>query len=230
MSAGSTVERTDVAECLAHFGVGDDDRRDERCAISTSNEQLEQIVKWLEMIEVWNAACGLTSIKTARERIDKLVLDSLCVLPFLRGKRVLDIGSGGGAPGIPLAIFAPHNNYTLIDAVMKKAQFLNRCVSDLRLSGVRALHTRVGSLKEDAFDTIVARGVGAASRLLQASAHLAGSATRWIFFKPASAPEEKLPARDGWDIQYVHAPCARMTLSLMIVERSQNRANGHRNG
>ena len=188
--------------------------------IDASDAQLEQTLEWLNLIARWNDVCGLTSIRDLPGRLDKLVLDSLAARPFLRPGRVLDVGSGAGAPGIALAIFEPQNNYTLVDAVMKKAQFLERCARDLNLAHVDARHCRVEQLKAPpTYDTIIARGVGGADRIVRAASCLAKPTTRWIFFRSAGARKETLPTGERWRIEYANAPCERKTLSLMILER-----------
>lgn len=187
--------------------------------IRPTDEQLAHTAAWLGAVSTWNKVYNLTAVRDAKEQLEKLVFDSLAALPFLRAGAVLDVGSGAGAPGLPLAIFAPKNAYTLIDAVMKKVYFLERCIDDLGLAHVRAVHKRLEQLKATtAYDTIVSRGVGGADRLLRAGAHLAKQSTRWIVFRPAKAAPETLG--DAWRVEHVPAPGRRKTLSLMIVERA----------
>ena len=114
---------------------------------------------WLhwELLLKWNQKINLTAITTARESEELHYLDSLQSLPYLRGKRVLDVGSGAGFPGIPLAISTPTINYTLLEPRRKRVSFLRTVKSRLALSNVEIIEGRSTDEVKERYDTVVTR-------------------------------------------------------------------------
>lgn len=126
--------------------------------LGLSPAQTVQLEAYLDLLDRWNRIHNLTAIRDRAQMVTLHLLDSLAVVPHLRGPRVLDVGSGGGLPGIPLAIARPEFDVTLLDANHKKAAFLNQAVAELRLANVRVAAERVESWDTaQRFDTIVSR-------------------------------------------------------------------------
>jgi 16S rRNA (guanine527-N7)-methyltransferase len=106
----------------------------------------------------WNRAYNLTAVRDPRAILARHLLDSLSILPWVRGPRVLDVGTGPGLPGIPLALAAPGLAVTLLDANGKKARFCRQCVVELRLSNVDVVQARVESYRPPrGFDSVTTR-------------------------------------------------------------------------
>jgi 16S rRNA (guanine527-N7)-methyltransferase len=116
---------------------------------------------YLELLAKWNRVYNLTAIRDRRQMQSHHVNDALAVLPFLPeepGLRILDVGSGGGTPGIPLAIVRPDWRVAVLDANRKKAAFLTQAAIELRLSNVRAIASRIEDLASDErFDVVISR-------------------------------------------------------------------------
>ena len=186
--------------------------------INATSNQLDKTLAWLDMVSQWGNAYNLTGIKDTVERINKFVLDSLATQSFLQGKEVLDVGSGAGVPGIPLAIFSPEKRYTLIDSSTKKALFLARCVRHLKLAGVKVIHTRMEQIDLRDYDTILARGVGSASHLIKLNRQKEKGDALWIIFKAARLPREKPP--NDWHAEYIDKPFQRSSLALMLLSKA----------
>jgi 16S rRNA (guanine527-N7)-methyltransferase len=130
----------------------------EALGIGLSSAQIAQLEGYLDLLEKWNRVYNLTAIRERAQMVTHHVLDSLAVLPHLRGPRVLDVGSGGGLPGIPVAIARPDLDVTLLDANHKKSAFLNQAAAELRLANVHVAAQRVESWETaQRFDTIVSR-------------------------------------------------------------------------
>jgi 16S rRNA (guanine527-N7)-methyltransferase len=130
----------------------------EALGIGLSSAQIAQLDGYLDLLEKWNRVYNLTAIRERAQMVTHHALDSLAVLPHLRGPRVLDVGSGGGLPGIPVAIARPDLDVTLLDANHKKAAFLNQAAAELRLANVHVATQRVESWDTaQRFDTIVSR-------------------------------------------------------------------------
>jgi 16S rRNA (guanine527-N7)-methyltransferase len=142
--------------------------------VASSEPQVERLERYLALLEKWNRVYNLTAIREPERMVTHHLLDSLAILPHVRGPRVLDVGSGAGLPGIPLAIAAPELAITLLDSSHKKAAFLQQAVAELGLANATVVADRVESWQTDArFDTIVSRAfadlgefVAAAARLL----------------------------------------------------------------
>lgn len=162
-------------------------------AVPAGGKQIDQVLSWLDMLEQWNRIYNLTRIPPA-QRLARVVLMSIAALPHLKPGRVLDVGSGAGIPGIPLAIFAPQNDYTLVESSNKKSRFIEQSRLELGLENLRSCCTRIESMPPDTYNTIIARAYAQADVLLKTSRHLSGVHTRWLMFKGKSvfAEAEKI--------------------------------------
>ena len=98
-----------------------------------SRGQAERMVRFLECLKKWNKAYNLTAIRSYQKMLSHHVADSLSIARFLHGKAILDVGTGAGFPGVPLAILYPKKQFTLLDSVGKKIRFLHEAVRQLGL-------------------------------------------------------------------------------------------------
>ena len=136
--------------------------------------ELERFGRYLDLLEKWNRVYNLTAIRSRERMVTHHLLDSAAILPHVKGPRVLDVGSGAGLPGIPLAIANAELQVTLLDANHKKTAFLRQAVAELGLANAAVASERVESWRTSArFETIVSRAfselgefVAATSRLL----------------------------------------------------------------
>lgn len=170
-----------------------------------------------ELID-WNQRLNLTAIDDPPRIVTHHFMDSLSVAGSLRGETVADVGTGGGFPGLPLAIARPDLRFTLIDSVQKKLRFVDHAVQALGLANVTTQHARVERLAPPApFDTVVTRAFAPLPRLARWVQPLCGSSTRVIAMKgrwPETPPkdisrqeDEALPR--GWkilDVKRVEVP------------------------
>ena len=139
-------------------------------AICLSHAQIEQLDAYLCLLFTWNRAYNLTAITSPNEMVYLHIIDSLLVRSHLIGTHCLDVGTGGGLPGIPLAIVRPDTNWVLLDKNSKKTRFLTQAIADLKLKNALASHSRVEDLaKQQSFDTIISRAF-ASLRLFAESA------------------------------------------------------------
>ncbi len=167
----------------------------ERLGVTLTDSQLQQQLRLLDELAQWNRAYNLTAIRERGAMVRAHLLDSLAALPELYGTRILDVGTGAGFPGLPLAIAAPERHFTLVDAVAKKIRFVAHAVRRLALGNVEPLHARVESLAggQPPFDTILARAYAALPELLTSVSALAGEETRVLALK-GRYPEGELAA------------------------------------
>lgn len=158
-----------------------------------------------ELID-WNQKMNLTAIDDPPRIATHHLLDSLSAGPLLQGPRVADVGTGGGFPGLPLAIALPALRFTLIDSVAKKLRFVDHVVQVLNLANVETLHTRVEQMKQVApFDTVITRAFAPLPRLCEWVQPLCGRQTRVIAMKGRWPPEpggnDSADVPRGWRIE-----------------------------
>lgn len=141
--------------------------------IPCDENQLALLLQFIKLIEKWNKAYNLTSVRNREEMARLHILDSLTVLPFIHGNRVADIGTGAGLPGIPLAIFLPDVEFTLIDSNSKKTRFVQQAILELKLTNVTVLHSRVEDFQPDQlFSTVTMRAFASLQDIMRLTQHL----------------------------------------------------------
>jgi 16S rRNA (guanine527-N7)-methyltransferase len=121
-------------------------------------EQRGQLLAFLALMQKWNRTYNLTAIRNPETAVDLHLLDSLTVWPHLHGARILDVGTGAGLPGIPLAVVSPERVFVLLDSNAKKTRFVRQAVIELGLKNVDVVTARVEQYRpENRFDTVLAR-------------------------------------------------------------------------
>jgi 16S rRNA (guanine527-N7)-methyltransferase len=134
---------------------------------------MTQLIEYLALLEKWNRVYNLTAIRDAEKMVSVHLLDCLAVLPHLGGGRVLDVGSGAGLPGIPLAVAKPGIHVSLLDSSHKKAAFLKQAVAELRLKNADVVCERVESWHPaEKFDWIISRALAELVEFATLTGHL----------------------------------------------------------
>lgn len=133
----------------------------------------EKLWAYIELLQKWNRVYNLTAIHDPEKIVQLHILDSLSVRAYLQGNRILDVGSGAGLPGIPLALTCPDKTFTLLDSNSKKTRFLTQVVCELGLKNVTVVHDRAENFHPDqCFDNIVTRAFAALTDMLLHTEHL----------------------------------------------------------
>jgi 16S rRNA (guanine527-N7)-methyltransferase len=156
--------------------------------MALSEEQMRQFAAYAGLLLKWNRVHNLTTISSIDEVITHHLLDSLALVTPLRriaaaGGRVLDVGSGGGFPGIPLSIACPDLAVTMLDAVQKKCAFLTQVQLELRLPNATVVHARVEQWRAPPFDLIVSRAFASLRDFVALTAHLLRADGAWLAMK-----------------------------------------------
>ncbi|MFA6161896.1 MAG: 16S rRNA (guanine(527)-N(7))-methyltransferase RsmG [Methylobacter sp.] len=141
--------------------------------LNVTSEQVDQLLSFIKLIEKWNKAYNLTAIRDREDMAKLHILDSLAIVPHIEGKRVIDIGTGAGLPGIPLAICLPEVGFTLLDSNAKKTRFVQQVVLELKLKNVEVLHSRVENYHPvQVYDAVLTRAFASLPDIVKLTAHL----------------------------------------------------------
>lgn len=135
--------------------------------LEPSDRDLQRLLEYLQLLSKWNKTYNLTAVRDSEEMLWRHLVDALSVAPYINGPRILDVGTGPGLPGIPLAILYPTLSFSLLDSNVKKTRFLTQSVIELGLSNVEVLHTRVETLSgTECFDQIVSRAFASLDKMV----------------------------------------------------------------
>lgn len=142
--------------------------------LNCSSLQLEKLLKYLELLQRWNKAFNLTAIRDPLQMVRLHLLDSLAIHPYIQGlKSIIDVGTGPGLPGIPLAILNPEINFTLLDSNGKKTRFLFQAINELKLTNASEINHRVEAYQPNQlFDAVISRAFSSISDMLNQCDHL----------------------------------------------------------
>jgi 16S rRNA (guanine527-N7)-methyltransferase len=160
--------------------------------LDVSPEAQQKLLQYLSLLNKWNKVYNLTAVRDPLEMVTLHLLDSLSVLPYIKAKNLLDVGSGGGLPGIVLAICKPELQVTTIDTVQKKAIFMRQVKGELGLSNLEVVHARVENYQpSEKFAAIISRAFSEATLFIKLTQHLIAENGQWLAMK-GLAPKDEL--------------------------------------
>jgi 16S rRNA (guanine527-N7)-methyltransferase len=194
-------DRAALAQVLAE-GIAD-------MQLAVSPAQQEKLMDYLGLMFKWNSVYNLTSLRDPMQMVTHHLLDSLAAVPaFEQARNVLDVGSGGGLPGIVLAIVRPDMQVSMIDTVHKKTAFLTQVKAQLGLNNVTVYTMRVEQLQKsegDQFDVITSRAFADLSDFVNWSSHLLAKGGRYIALKGTAPKDEQERLPGDWRVSAVEA-------------------------
>lgn len=160
-------------------------------SLAVTPEQQEKLLQYLALLHKWNKVYNLTAVRDPEQMVSHHLLDSLAVLPHLWPQRWLDVGCGGGLPGIVLAVMRPEWSFTLLDSNSKKTGFVQQAAIELGLHNVEVLCERVEQWQTgEKFDGIISRAFADVSDFVSLTRHLLAEGGRWAAMK--GVPEQEL--------------------------------------
>lgn len=204
-----------------------------RLGVALTDSQSDLLAQYAALLLRWNHVHNLTAIDSPAQLLTHHMLDSLAILPEIqrrimrRSMRLLDVGAGGGLPGIPLAIAAPELQVTLIDKVQKKVAFLTQVKLELGLHNIAPLHGRVETLQPPPFEVIVARAFASLEDFVGLTRHLLAPHGWWFAMKGTVPGAElvalKLAAPDVRlvDIVPLQVPGLQAERHLIVMQSSE---------
>ena len=188
-----------------------------------------QLLAFLALLNKWNRAYNLTAVREPREMVSRQLLDSLSILPFVTAEHLLDVGAGGGLPGIPLAIALPEKRFTLLDSNSKKTRFLTQCVLELGLKNVDIIHGRAESCDPAIqYRQISSRAFTALDNLVAWCGHLLADEGEFLAMKGQFPDDEVAALPSDWQLMSRHSlsvPSSDGDRHLLVIGRDC----GHQN-
>ena len=173
-------------------------------ALTLSEKQRQQLLSYVMLLAKWNKVYNLTSVRDIDVMVSRHLLDSLTVLPFLVGHSLLDVGSGAGLPGIPIAIARPDLAVTLLDSNSKKTRFLQQAKAELELDNVTVIHERIEQASLPEFDLVTARAFSTLADIIDLTERHCHDASRLLLMKGVYPEEELMRVTGGFKLESVH--------------------------
>lgn len=159
--------------------------------LAVSDEAQQKLLAYLALLQKWNKVYNLTAVRDPLEMVTLHLLDSLSVLPYVNSNNILDVGSGGGLPGIVLAICKPELQVTTIDTVQKKVIFMRQVKGELGLDNLTPVHARVENFKPDVpFEIVISRAFSEIALFVQLTKHLIAENGQWLAMKGIMPADE----------------------------------------
>jgi 16S rRNA (guanine527-N7)-methyltransferase len=168
----------------------------EQTDLNVSDFQKNQLVELVELLNKWNKAYNLTSVRDPNQMLIKHIMDSIVVSPYLQGQRLIDVGTGPGLPGLPLAILNPDKQFVLLDSLGKRLRFIRQAVLALGLKNVEIIQSRVEEYQpEEKFDVVLSRAFASLQDMLFWCKHLPNENGHFLALK-GQFPEQEIAQLD----------------------------------
>ena len=163
--------------------------------LKVSTIQKQKLLGYVSLLDKWNKAYNLTSVRDPKQMMVKHILDSLAIYPHLakhEAKHIIDVGTGPGLPGMPLAIAFPETAFTLLDSLGKRVRFMTQCVHALKLANVTPVQSRVEAhTPAQPYDIVLSRAFASLKDMLHWCQHLVNSDGQFLALK-GQFPEDEL--------------------------------------
>jgi 16S rRNA (guanine527-N7)-methyltransferase len=183
-------------------------------------EQGDELARFVELLLRWNRVYNLTGIRGVEEILDRHLVESLALRALLQGERIADVGSGGGLPGVPLAIVERTRHFTLIESRAKRVRFLRHVAAELGLGNTEVAHGRAEDLPVDQpFATVLARAVAPPAELLAICRHLTAPGSVLLLLTAPHLQDTFRGLAPDWVPRHVPAGGPRLRSSIVVLER-----------
>ncbi|EDP99863.1 16S rRNA (guanine(527)-N(7))-methyltransferase RsmG [Shewanella benthica] len=169
--------------------------------LTATEQQQQQLVGFVEMLNKWNKAYNLTSVRDPQQMLIRHIMDSLAVSAHLVGERFIDVGTGPGLPGIPLAIMNPDKHFVLLDSLGKRIRFLKQVQFNLGIDNISSVESRVEAYEpEEKFDGVLSRAFASIEDMLHWCHHLPTDNGCYYALKGQLAEDEMTNIPQGYQL------------------------------
>jgi len=166
--------------------------------LTLTQDVQKKLLGYLALMQKWNKVHNLTAVRDPEDMVTLHLLDSLAILPHIQGKRILDVGSGGGLPGIPLALVRPDLLVTLLDSSHKKSTFQRQAKVELGLANLEVVCSRVEEYRpEQKYDMVISRAFADLAEFVKLTSHLCAEGGVWMAMKGVYPYDELAQLKDG---------------------------------
>ena len=199
----------------------------QQLGVILTEQQQQQLLQYLGLLIKWNKAYNLTAVRNPDEMVSRHLLDSLSVVQYVEqyGNDWLDVGSGGGMPGVPLAIIFPERKFTLLDSNGKKTRFLTQVKLELTLDNLEVIHNRVEAFTPArAFSGIISRAFSSLADFTNWTRHLGDTNSHWLAMKGVHPDDELQALPEDFRLdscQILKVPGCQGQRHLLILQRQQ---------
>ncbi|HGF7194798.1 TPA: 16S rRNA (guanine(527)-N(7))-methyltransferase RsmG [Vibrio cholerae] len=195
-----------------------------KTSLTVTEQQREQLVGYVQLLDKWNKAYNLTSVRDPMEMLVKHILDSLVVSPHLVGERFIDVGTGPGLPGIPLAIMHPDKEFVLLDSLGKRIRFIKQVIHELKINNVLPVQSRVEEFDpESGFDGVLSRAFASMTDMVNWCQHLPKPNGGVFLALKGVRPDDEITLLPEWcsvtDIKALQVPELEGERHLVILSR-----------
>lgn len=191
--------------------------------LALTPQQVDRLMAYLGLLVKWNRAYNLTAVRDPAEMVSRHLLDSLSVLPYIHADRVIDVGSGPGLPGIPLAICLPETQFTLLDSNGKKSRFQTQARMELGLENIQVVNSRVEAYQPDkTYPQVISRAFSALQEMVDWCDHLCTPDGEFLAMKGLYPESEVSSLPPGFQVTErfaLQVPGTEGERHLLIVRR-----------
>lgn len=167
--------------------------------LQVTDEQRQQLVGFVALLDKWNKAYNLTSVRDPNEMMVRHIFDSIVVSPHLEGERFIDVGTGPGLPGIPLAIMNPDKTFFLLDSLGKRIRFIKQALHELKISNVTPVQSRVEAFQpQEKFDAVLSRAFASMTDMVNWCHHLPKPETGTFLALKGQMPQDEIAQLPDW--------------------------------
>lgn len=168
-------------------------------SLEVSDIQRQQLVGYVQLLDKWNKAYNLTSVRRPEDMLVKHILDSIVVSGHLEGERFIDVGTGPGLPGIPLAIMNPAYSFTLLDSLGKRIRFIKQVAHELKIKNVSPVQSRVEEFDaEEGFDGVLSRAFASMTDMVNWCEHLPKAESGRFYALKGQLHDQEIAELPSW--------------------------------
>lgn len=194
--------------------------------LDVSEQQRDQLVGYVEMLNKWNKAYNLTSVRDPQEMLIKHIMDSIVVSTHLQGNSFIDVGTGPGLPGIPLSIMNPDKQFVLLDSLGKRIRFIKQVLHELKIENVTPVQSRVEEYQpEERFDAVLSRAFASMTDMVEWCHHLPKTDGGCFLALKGQLPQSEIEQLPEWcsvtDIKALSVPQLEGERHLVILSRKE---------